>query len=118
MSKRPLKFMNLTAAIQQHKDFIRKVNRTKSTRHMRKVVEAATNDEIRLLQNIIISHFCDIQEVPINSHGYKKLKDSKKLPFIKKAFCPTRTLNAIKDARAILLKCLSVLKIFTRNISS
>ena len=110
--------MALQAAIVQHKDFIRKVNRCKSVRHMRKVVEAASNDEIRLLQNVIISHFCNDQEVPINSHSYKKLKDSRKLPFIKKAFCPVRTLNAVKEARDLLLKCLSVLKIFTRNILS
>ena len=116
MSKRPLKHMNLRQKIVSEKDFLRKVNRSRTARATKRVIAEASPEQVRLLQNVVIAHFDPKQSVPIDKHSFKRLRLSKKLKFIRKSFSPTKTLNCLKEAHALLLKIVSVIKIFTRNV--
>ena len=118
MSKRPLKHFKLRESALEHKDFLRKINRAKNVADTKKLILKASPEQIRILENIIIAHFDPCQEIPINSHCFQRLKASRKLQFIKKAFAPLRFLNDVQEAKSNLLKCLTVLKIFTRNLLS
>ena len=118
MSKRPLKHFKLRENAIEHKDFLRKINRAQSIPNLKKLIAQASPEQVRVLQNVIIAHFDPQQEIPINSHCFNRLKASKKLKFMRKAFAPMRILNDVEEARRNLLKCLTVVKIFIRNILS
>ena len=118
MSKRPLKHFKLRENAIQHKDFLRKINRAKSIPDIRKLIAQASPEQVRVLENIIIAHFDPQQEIPINSYCFNRLKASRKLRFLRKAFAPVRILNDVEESRSSLLKCLTVVKIFTRNLLS
>ena len=110
--------MQLRQQIIKHKDFLRKCSKTSHIGALRSLIAAATPEEIRVVQNIIIAHVDKIQSIPISSKSYKKLLLARKMKFIQKYFAPSKTLGAIEDARKIILKIVAVLRLFIKNIIS
>ena len=112
-----MKRMALRQAIISEKDWLRKINRTKNIAHLRNLIAEATDKQIRTLQCIVLAHMDD-QSIPIDSRSFKKLKSSRKLAFIRKYFSPSKTLGAIQEARKLILKIVSVIRLFTANVAS
>ena len=110
--------MQLRQQIINHKDFLRKCSKATNDRALRRLIITASPHEIRVLQNIIIAHVDKVQSIPISSKSYKKLIMARKMKFIQKYFAPAKTLGAIEDARNLILKIITVLKIFVKNIVS
>ena len=112
---RPLKHMKLRQKLIVEKDWLQKIHRTRPEKQLRKLIQEATPHQLRVIQNLIIAHFDPKQNIPIDQNTYRALKRSKKLKMIAKYFSPTKTLNAIHECKAILLKIIPVLKLFVSN---
>ena len=55
--------MSLRQKIVEEKDFIRKINRSKNSPAIKRIILGATPQQVRLLQNVIIAHFDPKQQV-------------------------------------------------------
>ena len=118
MSAKPMRHMQLRQQIIKHKDFLRKCSKTTQISTLRSLIAAASPEEVRVLQNIIVAHVDKMQSIPISSTSYKKLLLARKMKFIQKFFAPSKTLGAIEDARKLILKIVAVLRLFVKNIIS
>ena len=76
----------------------------------------ASPKQIRVLQNLIIAHLDELQSIPIDAGGFRKLKASGKLNMLRRHFSHCRKLCPLEEARQLILKVACVLRIFTRNV--
>lgn len=111
-----MKHMALREAIISEKDWLRRINRTRNINHLRALIAGATPKQIRCLQCIVLAHMGN--DIPIDKRSYHKLQRSRKYSFIKKYFTPSKTLGALEEARKLILKIVSVIRLFTANITS
>ena len=117
MSSRPVKHIALRSKLSTHKDFILRINKSKSTSKLRSLIKEASDNEIRTLQNLVIAFF-DKYPIEISVRNWQTLKKSGKVPFIKENFKPVRSLGTISAARSALLRILTVIKIFTKYVTA
>ena len=110
--KRAVRFMALRELMLAEKDFIRKVAKSQPGLQLRKLIQQATPNQIRTMQQIIIGHYKDI---PFASRTIKSLHSARKVKFIQNNFHPEKSLGTVDEARGLLLKILSVLRYFAKN---
>ena len=116
MSKRPLKHLALREQLLAQKSFIKKINRTKTPYRIKALINSASPEQVRMIQCLILAHFDQCQgPLPIPESSYDKLRRSKSFKFLSAAFSPKRTLNALHEARLLLLKIAPLIRIFTQN---
>ena len=108
--------MALRQAIVSEKEWLKRINRTRNINHLRALVAGATPQQIRCLQCIIVAVVGN--EIPIDKRSYKKLQTSRKYSFIKKYFTASKTLGALEEARKLILKIVTDIRLFTANITS
>ena len=114
MSSRPLKFLQLRQKCIDEIHFLNSISKARTNKQLKKLLQKASDQQTRILQNILISHF-DKQGVLIEERSISKVKKAKKLRFLEKAFRPTRKLNPLREARLLLIKCIPILKLFVKN---
>ena len=117
MSSRPVKHIALRNKLFSHKDFILRINKSKSKSKLRSLIKEASDNEIRTLQNLVIAFF-DKYPIEISVRNWQTLKRSGKVPFIKENFKPVRSLGTISAARSSILYILPVLKLFTKSVTA
>ena len=81
MSKRPIKHMQLRKKLIQEKPFLKRVSKTKSNHQLRVLINEANDQQIRVLQNLVISHFSSSPQIPISRPNFQRLKNSRKMGF-------------------------------------
>ena len=117
MSSKPLKNFQLRRKLVQEKPFLLQIRKAKSNQQLRFLITNATNQQIRLMQSLIMGYFSS-PEIPISPASYRQLKQTRKLAFLKKQFKPVKTLNSLAEARALLYKVPSCVRILVSNIVS
>ena len=112
-----MKYMALRQAIISEKDWLRQINRTKNINHLRALIAGATPQQIRCLQCIVLAIMDN--DIPIDQRSFKKIKNSRKYSFIQKYFAASsKTLGALEEARKLILKIVTVIRLFTANITA
>ena len=118
MSSRPLREFKLKNKLEKEKPFLLQVRKAQTNSQLRFLITNASDQRVRLLQSLVMSYFGDPPQTRMPSKTADKLLQSGRYAFVKKHFQPTKKLNSLAEARSLLLKIVSPLKILVSNILS